>query len=354
MNEVYETRKIARLTFEPAVPPNDVVQRSYSRGAVSSASPFVRLRPPADQDRIPMPRLPLSRVGTAFDYVAVPAPSTRWYPDKNLGPTIGNPLNLNLESSMSSPRATARVGKRKQVLNEVLQQFPGVEKSNISTIMFSMLNEMNSSGELTPVMFTNVLKEMHVDDVATIDTVFQLIDVKKCGALSLMQVIAVIQATINGPQKEKVRRACFQLFNLDDRGYIHKSHLDMLKAMKDPIERHETCTPHMVKVLSDLFVDIRRVEEDNYIGGMTKGKGKKKAPPLRPNQASIIPLTLMRISHIDFKTFDGYFSTSPDVAVAFSKVWIGMLETDAALREHVVEQLQLISSLAQHSLVVVK
>ncbi|CUG69434.1 Hypothetical protein, putative [Bodo saltans] len=102
-------------------------------------------------------------------------------------------------------------------------------------------------------------------------------------------------------------------------------------------------TSDMVKVLNDIFVEIGKEEEDAYIASLSKGKKsskKKKAPPLKSNQKSVIPVNRARITHMDFAVFDRYFNESKTMSVAFARCWLPLVESDTDIRLHIVEKVQ--------------
>jgi hypothetical protein len=102
-------------------------------------------------------------------------------------------------------------------------------------------------------------------------------------------------------------------------------------------------TSDMVKVLNDIFVEIGLEEEDAYITSLSKVKKsskKKKAPPLKSNQKSVIPVNRARITHMDFAVFDRYFGESKTMSVAFARCWLPLVESDTDIRLHIVEKVQ--------------
>lgn len=97
-----------------------------------------------------------------------------------------------------------------------------------------------------------------------------------------------------------------------------------------PSVPHALCTPHMVRVLQGLFIDVRIAEEEEYIARVIrkgkKGKAsKKKLPALPATQNSYIPISNMRVAHISREAFRTHFATSPHLVEAFACRWLLLL-----------------------------
>ena len=220
----------------------------------------------------------------------------------------------------------------------------GQSPPNLSPFIAALATDMDENGELNAVQFTRAFQELDVSDITVVDSFFTLVDIRGRGVVPVKDVVAAIDIAINrAPERFQVRRASFEPFNLEGRGYIHKQKLDEYKFFKDQLEHEHdpVITPHMVKTLSDLFIDIGVQEEENFLATLSKGKKKpKKAPPLKPTQKSIIPINMMRQSHMDFGLFSQYFETSKEVAAAFARCWLPLIETNAALRLSVLQRLE--------------
>jgi Ca2+-binding EF-hand superfamily protein len=272
--------------------------------------------------------------------IQLPPPTTPWFPDPR-APVLGKPLTPNIPTSLNSPRSQARIARRRDILASIQARFNGATPPNIQQFMTAAAAEMDERGYLTAVQLTKVFRDIGVGDVSVIDSFYKLLDARRRGFVPLLHLLVAVDTILNGMEKQIARQACFEPFNLDQRGYIHKSHLDELKAAKDPLERDATKTPQMVKVLNDVFRRLEVVEEERYLASLSKGKGKKKKPPpLRPNQKSIIPTNMMRLSHMNFKTFDQYFDVMLELSTAFSQCWLQALEKSPALKMSVIRALE--------------
>lgn len=397
----------SRLTFEPTTTPDAVIVRAFSgTRRLIPQPPFPRLHPTVDQERAQpyLKQKEEEKKRQPLPFVSLPTPTTPWYPEKANPPILGKPLTPNLATSLSSPRSYERAAARNEVVAEVTGRLGGQIPINCRIFFSCFCAEMNEKGMITPVQMTSVFVEnCGISDITHVDSLYQLLDPRRRGAVHVLLVIAALDVIINGPQRDVVRRACFAPFNLDNRGYIHKAFLDALKkAGKDlpptaasvpgmvsalggfggadqrpdsagitpshtaqsspqralgrlaqsdlsdgtggaeiaPSSQH---TPEMVKVLNDVFVEIGKEEEEQFILSLSKGKGKKKAPPLKSNQRSVIPIGKARITHMDFSTFDRFFGASKTMSVAFARCWLPLVEADTDVRLHIVEKVQELS-----------
>ncbi|ORC86847.1 uncharacterized protein TM35_000251430 [Trypanosoma theileri] len=139
------------------------------------------------------------------------------------------------------------------------------------------------------------------------------------------EVLAAVDAIMNGPElRDVVRSICFNVLETD--GYIHKATLQSMR-----LTRREACedkdalvTPSIVKALGDAIEVMLQEEEQEYIRTQLKDKRRKnkgKAPTLLPHQKSVIPLHMMRRSHMNRKEFFRFFDELPLFAASFMHVW---------------------------------
>lgn len=148
------------------------------------------------------------------------------------------------------------------------------------------------------------------------------------GSVYVREVLAGIDALVNSPRTfHIVRWESFQTLALAGQGYVHKNILANIRRMcraecEDP---NEALTPSIVKALLDCFDVVAAEEEAAYLKSISKGRKKRKPPPLAAHQKSIIPLHVMRRAHVPFKEFCQYFERLPQVAAAFMHVWLPLL-----------------------------
>lgn len=149
--------------------------------------------------------------------------------------------------------------------------------------------------------------------------------------LLVRELLGAVNALVNGDTTRNiVRWTCFNTLAAEGQGFIHKSTLQALRE-----SRREECegpqaelTASIVKALNDAFAKMAAEEEADYIKKSQKGKRKKKsgaAVKLAPNQNSVIPLGVMRRSHMGYEDFCRYFDELPQLCAAFMHVWLGML-----------------------------
>lgn len=321
------------LTFEPALTADEIILSSYTEKDLKSEV-FPRLHRSIAEENC---KAYAQKVAEAErlsakqeqQRVVVPNYASPFYPSSPPLAALGPPLAL----TRVTPRATTapqRAESRSTVIATVQRRMKGVPV-NLHAAMGVFSGFMDDRGFLSAAAFTAALAQLQVDDIILADTLFQKLDVHKEGSVRLLVVMLALDGIINGPEKDRVRRACFTHFNLDGRGYIHKAHIDSLKRITRSSTLPPPCTPCMVKALSDVFVVVHREEEEKYVATLLKGK-KKKPPPLRPNQKSHIPLNLMRIAHIDYPTFDRFMDKSRDLAFAFAPAWIPLIVADGRLQ----------------------
>lgn len=345
-----ETRKISRLTFEPAANPDEVIVKSFFSDNTRNvpASPFPRLHETVVQERTRSyyQKNESAKPHKPLPIIVIPTPTTPWYPEKpSAPPVLGASLALNLPTSLSSPRCDNRTAARRDVASSALSFFGGKIPPNCAILFAAAQNEMDDLGNLTAVHVTRVFQEVcGVVDITFVDNFYQLLDTKRKNCVPLLDFVAALDTIFNGPEAVEVAKRCFHVF--EERNYIHKKTLDELRSIKDPIEREEIRTPEMIKVLGDLFLDIAIAEEEKYVSSLSKGKGakKKKAPPLKQNQKSVIPLNMMRVSHMNFDTFFAYFTNNKVVAPVFARCWLPLVEESTALRLQIVQRLEDMSS----------
>lgn len=344
-----DVRKVSKLTFMPTTTPDAIIVKSFSASSPAAVltpqPPFPRLHPTVTQERAKhyLAQQEEDRKRKPPPIVALPTPTTPWYPEQPKVPVLGKPLTPNLPTSLSSPRSQQRCVARQSVCAEVLSRFGNSLPPNVSLFYSCFCAEMNEKGNLTAVAFTNVFRDVaSIVDITHVDSLFQLIDVRRQGAVSVLHVMTALDVIFNGPESDAVMRACFEPFNMEGRGYIHKAHLDQLKVAKDPLERDAMRTPEMVKILTDLFLDIAKEEEELYIASLSKGKkkAKKKAPPLKANQKSVIPIGRARVLHMNFATFQNYFRTSKTIAITFSRCWLPLVDENTTIRLHIIQRIQ--------------
>ena len=322
--------------------PSSIVLKSFTHGKpLKLDTPFPRLHPTVEEER----RKAYSLQGRRPPpMIAIPPLTSRWFPEKPAAPVLGRVLAPNVPTSLTSPRSIQRVQRRREHMAQIRITLDGQSPPNLSPFIAALATDMDENGELNAVQFTRAFQELDVSDITVVDSFFTLVDIRGRGVVPVKDVVAAIDIAINrAPERFQVRRASFEPFNLEGRGYIHKQKLDEYKFFKDQLEHEHdpVITPHMVKTLSDLFIDIGVQEEENFLATLSKGKKKpKKAPPLKPTQKSIIPINMMRQSHMDFGLFSQYFETSKEVAAAFARCWLPLIETNAALRLSVLQRLE--------------
>jgi hypothetical protein len=323
--------------------PSSIVLKSFTQGKpLKLDTPFPRLHPTVEEERKRSYSQQAARRPPPM--IAIPPLTTRWFPEQPAAPTLGKVLAPNLPQSLSSPRSQLRVQRRREHLAQIRITLDNQVSPNLTPFIAALTADMDDNGELSAVQFTRAFQELDVSDISILDSFFTLVDLRGRGVVPVKDIIAAIDIAINkAPERIQVRRASFEPFNLDGRGYIHKSKLDEYKFFKDPVEhgKESVITPHMVKALSDVFINIGVEEEEKFLATLSKGKKKpKKAPPLKPTQKSIIPINMMRQSHMDFNYFSNFFDTSKELAAAFTKCWLPLTETNAALRLSVLQRLE--------------
>lgn len=338
-------RKISRLSFEPTNTPDMIVVKSFSNNKkIVAPPPFPRLHPTMVMERAQpfLRQQEEERRRKPPAIISLPPPTTPWYPEQPRAPILGKPLTPNIPTSLSSPRAQQRIAARQEICATIVAKMNGSIPTNCQLFYGCLCNEMSEKGTITAVQLTNIFKECsNLTDITLVDSFFQLLDVRRKGQVAVLSAVAALDTIFNGQEQDVIRRACFEPFNLDQRGYIHKSHLDSLKAAKDPLERDPLCTPEMVKVLNDVFIEIGKEEEEAFLLSLSKGKkAKKKAPPLKQNQKSIIPCNRMRVGHMSFQTFDRFFTSTKSLGLAFARCWLPVVEDHGTVRLHIVQRIQ--------------
>eukprot|EP00796_Vickermania_ingenoplastis_P007463 gene7463-5259_t len=144
------------------------------------------------------------------------------------------------------------------------------------------------------------------------------------------EILAAIDELLFNPTtKDVLRWTCFNVFAEEGQGYIHKTILGNMRRTKRESCEHAMAdtTPSMVKALFDCFDAIAQTEEEEYLKSISKGKKRRKPPPLLPHQKSIIPLHIMRKCHMDYKLFCAFFDALPQLPAAFMHVWLPLLFT---------------------------
>lgn len=145
---------------------------------------------------------------------------------------------------------------------------------------------------------------------------------------NVRDVLAAIDELLNGTvTRNVVRWCCFSTLAEEGQGYIHKNILENYKKIRrEEIELPTSIiTPSIVKALLDCFDVIAADEEVAYFKSISKGRRKKKPPPLAPHQKSAIPLHVMRRAHIPYKEFCEFFDRLPQLPAAFAHVWLPLL-----------------------------
>lgn len=315
--------------------PSSIILKSFTQGRpLKLDTPFPRLHPTVEEDRKRVYSQKAAKRPAPM--IAIPPLTSRWFPEAPAAPILGKSLAPNLPSSLSSPRSQFRVQRRREHLAQIRITLDNDVPTNLLPFIAALSADMDDNGELNAVQFTRAFQELDVSDIAIVDSFFTTIDVRCRGVVAVKDVIAAIDVAINrASERIQVRRASFEPFNLDGRGYIHKQKLEEYKFFKDPVEhgKESVITPHMVKALSDVFITIGLEEEENFLSTLGKGKKKpKKAPPLKPTQKSIIPFNKMRQSHMDFNYFSHMFDTSKELAAAFAKCWLPLVFSNSELK----------------------
>jgi Ca2+-binding EF-hand superfamily protein len=222
------------------------------------------------------------------------------------------------------------VAKSETLLPPNLQQIADVFRACAS----------GTGGTLSPNDVGRALELLDVADPAVAEAFVNVVDVHQDRSISLEVIVAVLDTALNHPGAVKpVRDACFSLFNVDQQGYIHRPHLIELKSSPGADARAvaQKITPGMVKVLFDLFTELRRLEEEAYVlNVLCKGKKKKKLPPMPALANTYIPTTLRRIEHINADSFAQYFDKWPAIAAAFTSVWLNVALRDVVLHQNLI------------------
>lgn len=333
-------RKVAKMTYTPNMSADEIVLGTFAKKDRGSSAPlFPMLQRPASQHR-------------QYQYqmrhkLTVPKPPKPLLP--NAAPPYFPGAEGVPQPPVESPRSVERVNQRKATIDRIHTE--AHVPANLKPLLSTFAVFMDADGTVGSIAFRHCMAELGMrvtkEELASrarelepghpVQELFSIFDVHKRGSVRVSEVLLACDGAINGPEKDRVRRVCFDLFDHDGRGCIHKAHLDELKFLKMGIERDDERTASMVKVLADLFSEELRIEEDQYIEAMFKGKGKKKkAPPLKPMQKSLIPVGRMRVSHIDFPRFCEYMDNHSELATAFAPCWLKLLITDGALRHKAV------------------
>ena len=228
----------------------------------------------------------------------------------SLAPIIGAPLELNVKSSLFDASLAAAATQRKEKVWEVASQFqqpappPVIKKkkpssaSNSMAKRFSVASNSNNRGASPPkkkkgnpgppsdptttihpnlkgifaelrsvadpvgrissAKFTLLMNELGVFDLTHINRIFIHLEStnKNPGFVMLGSALAAFHQLLNGSNTSNLMAdVCFDLFDLDDRGYIHKAHLDCLRFLRTGLDGGEPPHPNGgQKVADDLSV----------------------------------------------------------------------------------------------------
>ncbi|AAZ13124.1 hypothetical protein, conserved [Trypanosoma brucei brucei TREU927] len=140
------------------------------------------------------------------------------------------------------------------------------------------------------------------------------------------ELLAGFDALVNGAElKDVIRKLCFSVLETDD--YIHKSALTQLRrdGRESCEEPESVLSPSIVKALRDSLDVLHQEEEQAYIRSQLKGRKNRKsvkAASLLPHQKTVIPLNMMRRSHISYEEFCRFFDTMPFLVAAFAHMWL--------------------------------
>lgn len=318
-----------RLTFEPAMNADEIIVNAFcAKDLVTPTFPELyrtvsqeKAKPYLQQqaERAKRPPVPV-----------VPLVQPRFYPE-----IASAVLPSSVVVCRNSPRAFDRGQMTRKLVADLT--IKDALPPNMKTVLAALVTRMGDDAKLTAVDFTRAVADLGVEDVVVADQLFQLLDIHREGSVRVSVAILLFSDIINGPDKLRVRQACFNLFNIN--GYIPRELLDELKFYhKFPPESQRT--HQMVKVLKDVFERVLAQEEERYVNEkVAKGKGKKKkVPPLKPTQKSHVPITYMRIAHLDFAAFVSYFDSFGELACAFFPCWALMLAKDAHLQHMAVSR----------------
>ncbi|CAD2219877.1 hypothetical protein ADEAN_000739000 [Angomonas deanei] len=158
------------------------------------------------------------------------------------------------------------------------------------------------------------------------DTIANNHNVSYAPRILVRELLAGLDALLNAEDTAPVLRwECYHLFSADGNGLLQKQQLENIRRFRRG-EANLVYSASMIKSLSDAFEVLAKEEEEAYEkqnGG--KKKKKKKATTLPPNQTSIIPPNVRRVSHMDFKTFTRLFEVLPQLAASFARVWLPLL-----------------------------
>lgn len=295
---------------------------------------------------VPMPNLHLdtSRLPPSVIVAGPSALLSSFVPQPPKGSVqVGRVVPFTNPLSQDSSRPKSRAGARQTCLDNAAAALQRPIPPNLRLIAQVLANHLvfplppgSGPGYLTGATLASAMAELDVTDIIVCDGLFTLLDLQNDNKLPLHRVLGVVDLLVNGPSaKRRIRMACFEMFEINS--YITKGHLTTLRclhATEFEALKARGITAAMIRALTSVVDDIMRCEEEEFIAAMLKAKkgGKKKVPPLKPNQRSHIPVTRRRREHISYDTFDRYFDNSPELAMVFLPRVVGVLLSEGALQ----------------------
>ena len=144
-------------------------------------------------------------------------------------------------------------------------------------------------------------------------------------AYSYDELMTAFGAVICGVGSDQFRRDCFDMYDSDGRGYIHREALVEWRRMRfhdKSSERERGASSHQVKLLLKLFIDLQKTEEVSK-NTKKKGKGSKGEPP----QSSYMKPVVKK--HLNFEEFSAHIDSDAQLTLSFLPMALNILHIDS-------------------------